>query len=232
MKVVILAGGFGTRLSEYTETIPKPMVPIAGKPIIEHIMNIYSSYGHNEFYIALGYKGEVIKDYFRKFKGDWKINLIDTGSETLTGGRLKRLKKYLENETFLLTYGDGISDINIYDLISFHKKHKKMVTISAVRPPARFGSLSLRGTDVIKFQEKKQLGESWINGGFFVINPDFFSFLDGDETVLEKEPLEQVTKIKELKAFKHEGFWQCMDHKLDKDYLEQLVLDKKASWMK
>ena len=232
MKVVILAGGFGTRLSEYTDTIPKPMVPIGGKPIIEHIMNVYSNYGHKEFYIALGYKGEVIKDYFKNFKSNWKINLIDTGSDTLTGGRLKRIEKHLMKETFLLTYGDGISDININDLISFHKNHKKMVTISAVRPPARFGSLSLEGTNVIKFKEKKQLGESWINGGFFVINPSFFKFLAGDKTVLEKEPLEQVTKVKELKAFKHEGFWQCMDHKLDKDYLEQLILDNKAPWIK
>tara|TARA_A100001015_G_scaffold77126_1_gene85667 strand:- start:1991 stop:2689 length:699 start_codon:yes stop_codon:yes gene_type:complete len=232
MKVVILAGGFGTRLSEYTDTIPKPMVPIGGKPIIEHIMNIYSDYGHKEFYIALGYKGEVIKNYFKDFKSNWKINFIDTGSDTLTGGRLKRIEKHLMNETFLLTYGDGISDININDLISFHKNHKKMVTISAVRPPARFGSLSLEGTNVVKFKEKKQLGESWINGGFFVINSSFFKFLAGDETVLEKEPLEQVTKAKELKAFKHEGFWQCMDHKLDKDYLEQLILDNKAPWIK
>ncbi len=232
MKVVILAGGYGTRLSEYTDTIPKPMVPIGGKPIIEHIMNIYSYYGHKEFYIALGYKGEVIKNYFKDFKGNWKINFIDTGSDTLTGGRLKRIEKHLMNETFLLTYGDGISDININDLISFHKNHKKMVTISAVRPPARFGSLSLDGTNVIKFQEKKQLGESWINGGFFVIDPSFFKFLAGDKTVLEKEPLEQATKAKELKAFKHEGFWQCMDHKLDKDYLEQLILDNKAPWIK
>ena len=232
MKVVILAGGFGTRLSEYNEVMPKPLVPIGGKPIIEHIMNVYSNYGHKEFYIALGYKGEVIKDYFKNFKSNWKINLIDTGSDTLTGGRLKRIEKHLMNETFLLTYGDGISDININDLISFHKNHKKMVTISAVRPPARFGSLSLEGTNVIKFKEKKQLGESWINGGFFVINPSFFKFLAGDKTVLEKEPLEQVTKVKELKAFKHEGFWQCMDHKLDKDYLEQLILDNKAPWIK
>ena len=156
------------------------------------------------------------------------VNLIDTGSDTLTGGRLKRLEKYLSDESFLLTYGDGISNININDLIKFHKDHKKMVTISAVRPPARFGSLSLKGSDVLKFKEKTQLGESWINGGFFMINPPFFKFLDGDNTVLEKEPLEEITRLKEIKAFRHEGFWQCMDHKLDKDYLEQLILDKKA----
>ena len=232
MKVVILAGGFGTRLSEYTDTIPKPMVPIGGKPIIEHIINIYSSYGHKEFFIALGYKGEVIKNYFNNFNKELKINLIDTGSDTMTGGRLKKLEKHLSSETFLLTYGDGISDININKLIEFHNKHKKMVTISAVRPPARFGSLSLEGSNVLNFKEKKQLGDSWINGGFFVINRDFFNFLKDDTTVLEKEPLETVTRLKEIQEFKHEGFWQCMDHKLDKDYLEELVIKDKAPWIK
>ena len=232
MKVVILAGGFGTRLSEYTDTIPKPMVPVGGKPIIEHIMDIYSNHGHEDFYIALGYKGEKIKEHFKNSKKNWNINLIDTGSDTMTGGRLKRLQKYLSNETFLLTYGDGISDININEKIKFHKKHKRTITISAVRPPARFGSLSLNGSIVTNFKEKQQLGESWINGGFFVINPSFFDFIEGDETVLEKEPLEQVTKLKEIHAFKHEGFWQCMDHKLDKDYLEELIITKKAPWIK
>ena len=232
MKVVILAGGFGTRLSEFTDTIPKPMVPIGGKPIIEHIMEYYSNYGHKEFYIALGYKGQIIKDYFKNCKKDWNINLIETGAETLTGGRLKRLEKYLINDPFLLTYGDGISNININELIKFHLKHKKIVTISAVRPPARFGSLSLDGSNVLKFKEKTQLGESWINGGFFVVNPNFFKFIKNDKTILEKEPLEKVTSIKEIKAYRPEGFWQCMDHKLDKDYLEQLVLDKKAPWLK
>lgn len=232
MKVVILAGGFGTRLSEYTDTIPKPMVPIGGKPIIEHIINIYSSYGHKEFFIAIGYKGEVIKNYFNNFNKELKINLIDTGSGTMTGGRLKKLEKHLSSETFLLTYGDGISDININELIEFHNKHKKMVTITAVRPPARFGSLSLEGSNVLNFKEKKQLGDSWINGGFFVIKPDFFKFLKGDTTVLEKEPLETVTQLKEIQAFKYEGFWQCMDHKLDKDYLEELVIKNKAPWIK
>ena len=232
MKVVILAGGFGTRLSEYTDSIPKPMVPIGGKPMIEHIMGIYASYGHKEFYIALGYKGEVIKEHFKNFKKDWKINLIDTGADTYTGGRLKRLEEYLSKETFLLTYGDGLSNIDINELIKFHELHKKIITISAVRPPARFGSLSLKGSEVLKFKEKTQLGESWINGGFFVINPPFFKFLEGDTSVLEKKPLETVTKLKEIKAFRHEGFWQCMDHKLDKDYLEQLILEKKAPWIK
>ena len=232
MKVVILAGGFGTRLSEYTDSIPKPMVPIGGKPIIEHIMGLYASYGHEEFYLALGYKGEVIKDYFRNFKKNWKINLIDTGSDTYTGGRLKRLEKYLFNENFLLTYGDGLSNININKLIKFHESHKKIVTISAVRPPARFGSLSLKDSEVLKFKEKTQLGESWINGGFFVINPKFFNFLEGDKTILESTPLEKVTELKEIRAFKHEGFWQCMDHKLDKDFLDEMVKKNEAPWIK
>ncbi|OUU07645.1 MAG: glucose-1-phosphate cytidylyltransferase [Gammaproteobacteria bacterium TMED34] len=232
MKVVILAGGFGTRLSEYTDSIPKPMVPIGNRPIIEHIMEIYAHHGHNEFYIALGYKGEVIKKHFQNFKKDWKINLIDTGADTFTGGRLKRLEKHLSDDNFLLTYGDGLSNININELIKFHEKHKKIVTISAVRPPARFGSLSLSGSDVTRFKEKTQLGESWINGGFFVINPRFFKFLKGDDTVLESSPLEKVTDLKEIKAFKHEGFWQCMDHKLDKDLLDKMIKDKKAPWIK
>ncbi len=232
MKVVILAGGFGTRLSEYTDSIPKPMVPIGGKPIIEHIMEIYASYGHKEFYVALGYKGEVIKKHFKDFKKDWKINLIDTGSDTNTGGRLKRLEKYFSRENFLLTYGDGLSNIDINQLIKFHEKHKKIVTISAVRPPARFGSLSLKGSEVLKFKEKIQLGDSWINGGFFVINPKFFSFIKGDKTVLEAEPLEKVTRLKEIRAMKHKGFWQCMDHKLDKDLLDLMVKQNKAPWIK
>ena len=232
MKVVILAGGFGTRLSEYTDTIPKPMVPIGNKPIIEHIMDIYASYGHNDFYIALGYKGEIIKDYFKNSKKNWKVNLIDTGSDTFTGGRLKRLSKYLGKENFLLTYGDGLSNIDINKLIRFHKDHGKLVTISAVRPPARFGSLSLKGSDVLKFKEKIQLNESWINGGYFVINPKFIDFIEGDNTVLESYPLEKVTDLNEIKAFKHEGFWQCMDHKLDKDLLDQMVKEKKAPWIK
>ncbi len=232
MKVVILAGGFGTRLSEYTDSIPKPMVPIGNKPIIEHIMEIYASYGHKEFFIALGYKGEIIKNYFKNFKKNWKINLIDTGVDTYTGGRLLRLKKYLSKETFLLTYGDGLSNIDINKLIKFHNEHKKIVTISAVRPPARFGSLSLNGSEILKFKEKTQLGESWINGGFFVMSPKFFKYLKNDKTVLESKPLETVTQIKEIKAYRHEGFWQCMDHKLDKDLLDQMIKEKKAPWIR
>ena len=232
MKVVILAGGFGTRLSEYTDSIPKPMVPIGNKPIIEHIMGIYAYYGHKEFYIALGYKGEIIKEYFKNFKKDWKINLIETGADTYTGGRLKRLEKYLSKEPFLLTYGDGLSNIDINKLIEFHNSHKKIITISAVRPPARFGSLRLSGSDVLKFKEKIQLGESWINGGFFVIDPEFFKFLKDDNTVLESKPLEKVTELKQIKAYRHEGFWQCMDHKLDKDLLDKMVEENKATWIR
>ena len=232
MKVVILAGGFGTRLSEYTNTIPKPMIHVGNKPILHHIMQFYANFGHTDFYIALGYKGEVIKKYFSNIDSDWKINLIDTGTNSMTGGRVKRLQKIIGKETFMLTYGDGLSDININNLVSFHKNHGKMVTISAVRPPARFGALKLKDSEVISFKEKSQLTESWINGGFFVMEPNFFELLSGDETVLEKEPLEKVASMKELVAFRHEGFWQCMDHKLDKDLLDDMCSKKEAPWLK
>ena len=232
MKVIILAGGFGTRLSEYTSTIPKPMIHVGNKPILHHIMQFYANFGHTDFYIALGYKGEVIKKYFSNIDSAWKINLIDTGANSMTGGRVKRLQKIIGRETFMLTYGDGLSDININDLVSFHKNHGKMVTISAVRPPARFGALKLKDSEVISFKEKSQLTESWINGGFFVMEPNFFEMLSSDETVLEKEPLEKVVSMKELVAFKHEGFWQCMDHKLDKDLLDEMCNKKEAPWIK
>ena len=231
MKVVILAGGFGTRLSEYTGTIPKPMVPVGGRPILEHIIKIYSKYGHKDFYIALGYKGNIIKKYFKKKFKNIKINLIETGINTYTGGRVLRLKKYLKNEPFLLTYGDGVSDININKFLNFYKKNKKIVTVTAVRPPARFGALEIRGNKVTKFKEKNVAGESWINGGFFVVNPEFFKFLKNDSTILERSPLEKVTKIKQLSAFKHPGFWQCMDHKSDKDILDKIIKQKKAIWL-
>ena len=232
MKVIILAGGFGTRLSEYTNTIPKPMIHVGNKPILHHIMQFYANFGHTDFYIALGYKGEVIKKYFSNIDSDWKINLIDTGANSMTGGRVKRLQKIIGKETFMLTYGDGLSDININNLVSFHKNHGKMVTISAVRPPARFGALKLKDSEVISFKEKSQLTESWINGGFFVMEPNFFELLSSDETVLEKEPLEKVASMKELVAFRHEGFWQCMDHKLDKDLLDDMCSKKEAPWLK
>ena len=223
MKVVILAGGLGTRMSEITKTIPKPMVKILNKPILIHIMEHYYKYGFKEFYIALGYKGEIISNFFKKQKTDWKIKLIKTGLKTMTGGRLKRLQKYLNKDTFMLTYGDGISNVDLKKLLKFHRKNKKIATLTAVRPPARFGNIKLLGNKVKYFKEKSRLDEGWINGGFFVIEPEFFKYISSDKTYLEKEPLEKITKKKQLVAFKHEGFWQCMDTKRDKDYLEQVI---------
>ena len=223
MKVVILAGGFGTRLSEYTKKIPKPMVKIKGKPILVYIMEHYAKYDFKEFYIALGYKGKIIKDYFNKKKFPWKINLIDTGLTTMTGGRIKRLEKYLNKEKFLLTYGDGLSNVNIKKLVNFHNKTKKLVTLTAVRPPARFGVLKINGNFVKYFKEKSKMDEGWINGGFFVMEPEFLKYIKNDKTFLEKEPLEKLTLKKNLAAFKHEGFWQCMDTKRDKDKLEKIL---------
>ena len=227
MKVVILAGGFGTRLSEYTNSIPKPMVKINGKPILIHIIDHYLKYGFDNFYIALGYKGNFIKKYFKKKKLNFKLNLIDTGLKTMTGGRLKRLKKKLGSDTFLLTYGDGISNINLKKLVKFHKKNKKLITLTAVRPPARFGAIKILGKKVITFKEKSKLDEGWINGGFFVVEPKFLNFIKGDATYLEREPLERASKNNQLLAFKHNGFWQCMDTKRDKDNLEQTLKNKK-----
>tara|TARA_B100001996_G_scaffold147818_1_gene112580 strand:+ start:164 stop:856 length:693 start_codon:yes stop_codon:yes gene_type:complete len=227
MKVVILAGGLGTRLSEYTKLIPKPMVKIGGKPIILRIINLYKKYGFNEFYIALGYKGNVIRNFFKKKMKDVKINLIETGKNTMTGGRLKRLKKYLDNETFLMTYGDGVSDINIKKLVKFHKKNKSLMTLTAVRPPARFGSIKIKGDYVYYFKEKSSVDEGWINGGFFVIEPKIFKYIKNDKTHLEREPFEKLAKKKSIKAFKHKGFWQCMDTKRDKDLLDKIIKKKK-----
>ncbi len=227
MKVVILAGGFGTRLSEYTKTIPKPMININGKPMILHIMKFYAKHGFKNFYIALGYRGKIIKKFFNKKFFDWNINLIETGKNTMTGGRLKRLKKYVGNKTFMMTYGDGLSNVNLKKLLKFHNKNKKLVTLTAVRPPARFGALKLKGCNVSYFKEKSQLDEGWINGGFFVMEPKFLKFIKNDNTYLEREPLEQVTKKKQLVAFKHKGFWQCMDTKRDKDKLEKILKRKK-----
>ena len=223
MKIVILAGGFGTRISEYTKTIPKPMIKIRNKPILVHIMEHYASYGFDNFYIALGYKGQVIKDYFKNKKFKWKINLINTGLKTMTGGRLKRLKKYIKNETFFMTYGDGVSDINLKKLLNFHKKNNKLVTLTAVRPPARFGAIKINGNKVKTFKEKDKMDEGWINGGFFVMEPKFLNFIKNDQTFLEREPLEKATSLKQLMAFKHKGFWQCMDSKKDKDKLEKIL---------
>ena len=231
MKVILLAGGFGTRLSEYTDAIPKPMVKIGDKPMLWHIMNLYSQYKYKNFVIALGYKGEIIKKYFSKKVEDWNINLVDTGQKTMTGGRVKRLQEIIGNETCMLTYGDGLADINIDSLLAFHKKHGKMVTVSAVRPPARFGAMKLEGDYVKSFKEKSQIDEGWINGGFFVLEPNFFNFIDGDDTYLEKEPLERAAQKNQLSAYRHEGFWQCMDTKRDRDNLEE-IYSKGAPWIR
>jgi len=252
MKVVILAGGFGTRLSEYTESIPKPMVSVGGKPILWHIMNTYARFNHKDFYIALGYKSEVIKEYFLNYRAlnsdftvdlsngdliahqqdavDWRVTLVDTGLDSMTGGRVKRLKDFIGNEPFLLTYGDGLADLDIDALIRFHQSHGKMATVSAVHPGARFGELDIKDNMVISFKEKPQTTQGWINGGYFVIEPDFFDLIEGDDTVLEKEPLEQVSQMGELMSYKHEGFWQCMDTKRDRDALEELWQSDQAPW--
>jgi len=230
MKVILLAGGFGTRLPEYTKTIPKPMINIAGKPMLLHIMKLYAKYGFKDFYIALGYKGEIIKKFFNKKFFDWNINFVETGKNTMTGGRLKRLKKYIGKETFMMTYGDGLSNINLKKLLKFHKKNKKLVTLTAVRPPARFGALKLKGRYVNYFKEKSRLDEGWINGGFFVMEPEFLKLIKNDNTYLEREPLEKVTKKRQLAAFRHEGFWQCMDTKRDKDKLNKILNSKKIKF--
>ena len=226
MKVVILAGGFGTRISEYTKVLPKPMIPINSKPIIVHIMEHYAKYGHKDFYIALGYKGDVIKKYFNKKFSKWNINLINTGIHTMTGGRLKRVSKLIKDKTFLLTYGDGLSDVNLDKLIKFHKKNKKQVTLTAVRPPARFGALQIKGNIVSYFKEKSKIDENWINGGFFVMEKEFLSLLANDKTILERNPLEKAANAKQLAAYRHEGFWQCMDTKKDKDLLQKILKKK------
>ncbi len=226
MKVVILAGGFGTRLSEYTHSIPKPMITIKGKPILYHIMKHYSKYGFNNFYIALGYKGQIIKNFFKKNSFGWNIKMVETGKKTMTGGRLKRLKKYLKNEKFLLTYGDGLSNVNIKKLVKFHEKNNKLVTLTAVRPPARFGAIKLKGDYVTYFKEKSKLDEGWINGGFFVIEPKFIDLIKNDKTFLEREPLEKAFLKKQLVAYRHNSFWQCVDTKRDLDLLRKIFPKK------
>jgi glucose-1-phosphate cytidylyltransferase len=230
MKIVLLAGGFGTRISEYTKTIPKPMIEVGGKPMLLHIMKLYARYGFKDFYIALGYKGELIKKFFNKKFFDWNINLIDTGAKTMTGGRLKRLQKYIGNETFMMSYGDGLSNVNLKKLLKFHKKNKKLITLTAVRPPARFGALKLKGNKVSYFKEKSKLDEGWINGGFFVIEPQFLKLIKNDNTYLEREPLEAAANKKQLLAYKHEGFWQCMDTKRDRDELDKILNSKKIKF--
>jgi glucose-1-phosphate cytidylyltransferase len=229
MEVVILAGGFGTRISEYTKFIPKPMIRIKKLPILLHIMNHYSKFGFNKFYIALGYKGNVIKNYFRNKKFNWKIKLVNTGKNTMTGGRLKRLSKYLKGDSFFFTYGDGLSDVNIEKLLEFHKKNKKLVTVTAVRPPARFGALKLKGNLVSYFKEKSRMDEGWINGGFFVVSKKFLEFIKNDKTYLEREPLEKVAKLKQLSAYRHNGFWQCIDNIRDLISINKKIKEKKIT---
>ncbi len=252
MKTIILAGGFGTRLSELTDGIPKPMVEIGGKPILWHIMNLYSAHSCNDFIIALGYKAEIVKEYFLNFFSinsdlsidltngntviherkilDWKLDLIDTGIGTMTGGRIKRLRKWVGEKTFMVTYGDGLSNVDISKLIAFHKKHKKLATVTAVHPPARFGGLVLDGDQVVEFSEKNQSNEGWINGGFFVLEPEIFNYIAGDSTTWEKEPLEQLAKEGQLMAFSHEGFWQPMDTLREYKLLESLWQSGQAPW--
>jgi glucose-1-phosphate cytidylyltransferase len=252
MKVVILAGGFGTRLSEYTQSIPKPMVTIGGKPILWHIMKTYAKFGYTDFHLALGYKAEMIKGYFLNYRSlnsdftidlengnltahqkddvNWKVTLVDTGLNSMTGGRVKRMQDFIGNEAFLLTYGDGVADIDIEALVDFHKSHGKMVTVSAVRPGARFGELDMDGNIVTSFKEKPQITQGWINGGYFVIEPEFFDLIQDDSTILEKKPLERVAEIGELMSYRHDGYWQCMDTKRDRDSLEKLWQTDNAPW--
>ena len=250
MKTVILAGGFGTRLSEYTELIPKPMVPIAGKPILWHIMHHFASYNHKDFSLSLGYKSEIIKEYFLNYHAlnsdftvdlstgsvschhfapvDWRVTLVNTGGNTMTGGRVLRMKDYIDGEPFFLTYGDGVSDIDLDKLLAFHRSHGKLVTVSAVRPAARFGRLQLIDNEVACFTEKSQIDEGWINGGFFVIQPNFFDYICNDETILERQPLERAAAEGQLVAYKHDGFWQCTDTKRDKERLDQIYSSNEA----
>lgn len=252
MRVAILAGGVGSRISEETEAKPKPMVEIGGKPILWHIMKHYSQYGFHEFVIALGYKGDCIKKYmvdYLAFNGNmrldfrntsyrtenhktepWSLDLVETGQGTATGGRIKRLAPYLANETFMLTWGDGVSNIDLHKLLEFHRSHGCLATVTAVRPPARFGKLTLDGERVIQFQEKPQIDEGWINGAFFVLEPGVFDYIEGDDTQWEREPLEGLARDRQLMAYRHDAFWQCMDTLRDKKLLERLWESGQAAW--
>ena len=253
MKTVILCGGKGTRLSEETSLLPKPMIKIGEKPMLWHIMNIYSNYGQNEFILALGYKGEIIKEYFLNYyalnsdltidissgqvnyqqsqKQNWKVELVDTGMSTLTGGRLLRLESILRpHGTFMLTYGDGVANIDINALIEFHKSHGKIATVTAVHPTARFGGITLNGNQIAEFKEKQQGGEGLINGGFFVFEPEIFDYLENDETILERSPLEKLANDRQLMAYKHSSFWQCMDTIRERNLLEELWTSGIPPW--
>ena len=230
MKVVILAGGKGSRLAEHTSAIPKPMVKILGVPIIVRIINFYKKFGFKEFIIASGYKSQIIKKYFENNMKELNINVVFTGKNSMTGGRIKRLEKLLNKERFLLTYGDGLCNVNIKKLINFHIVNKNHVTLTAVRPPARFGGIKISGSKVKYFKEKSSLDEGWINGGFFVFNKKIFEFLNRKDEMLERKPMEKLYKKKELMAFKHHGFWQCMDTKRDKDKLHNLLKSKKIKF--
>jgi len=230
MKCVILAGGYGTRISEESHMKPKPMIEIGGKPILWHIMKIYSVHKINDFVICLGYKGDQIKEYFDRFDfTPWNIQLVDTGEDTMTGGRLKRIQDHID-DTFCATYGDGVSDVDINRLISFHKEKKSLATLTAIHPPERFGVLNLSGDYVTEFHEKHRGESSWINGGFFVFEPKIFDYLQDDSTVLEKTPLETLAKEQQLTSFKHNGFWHPMDTLRDKNHLEKLWASEKAPW--
>ena len=233
MKIVILCGGYGTRLSEETKIKPKPMVKIGKFPIVEHIIHSYDKFGFNEFILALGYKGYFIKKYYKKKKLP-NINLVDTGIKTLTGGRLLRLKNYFKpGENFMLTYGDGISNQNLKKLYNFHIKNKKIATMTVVKPPVRFGEVMMNKNLITSFKEKPQSNKGgWINGGFFVFNYKVFDFIKNDQTMLEREPMEKLLRKKELVAYKHLGFWQCMDTLREKNYLNNLYKNKKLSWLK
>ncbi|PWJ43312.1 glucose-1-phosphate cytidylyltransferase [Sediminitomix flava] len=252
MKIVILAGGFGTRLSEETQLIPKPMVEIGGKPILWHIMKIYSSYGFNDFVICLGYKAYKIKEYFvnyyrhqadltvdlrdnsvevhRNTAEPWKVTLVDTGLNTMTGGRIKRVAPYLNNEPFMLTYGDGVGNVDLTALMNFHKEHTKLMTVTAVQPSGRFGALNLMGNRVDSFEEKPKGDGAWINGGFFVCNPEIIDYIDGDDTIWEREPMERIAADGEMVARFHDGFWKPMDTLRDKNELELLWEKGTAPW--
>jgi len=253
MKTIILCGGLGTRISEETQLKPKPMVEVGGRPILWHIMKIYEQHGQNDFMLALGYKGEVIKDYFLNYHArlsdlsvqlksgevtysnptaeDWRVSLIDTGPDTMTGGRLLRLKSHLQSSgTFMLTYGDGVSDVDVTALLAFHRSHGKLATVTAVRPPVRFGELTIEDDKVVSFQEKPQAGEGWINGGFFVFEPEVLDFIEDDSIMLDRAPLERLAENGELMVYHHPGYWQCMDTLRDKTTLDELWQSGQAPW--